>query len=513
MAMPSGSLPRAEVPSQPRPKVFSPGTPIGLHLRVERVVRHTPDRILYLVNNLRPRWYTRKCWSCGNKHSPPMAQSCTYCARSLSPRRFLMSARWGIDSESGYEAYVQRRIRGRAVAAPVALYRYREQLLSFFEWSGHSLLVNKPAPVSSEQVMSLCFQLADALGVLHGHGVVLERVTAENVMIAPDGVATLFDLDVERLLKEPIGSSDDLTVAPLKDLRDLAAMLSPFTTLQDPELLDFFKRVRRGGFATGGALAAGVSELAWARSTSPARILASAQTDTGLVRDLNEDNWTWRRLDTDLEVYAVADGMGGHNQGDVASSLVTRTLVRTLGRQTPSDRSAKSLEQALEVAMVACNTALCTVSDERRQHMGTTLVAALVAGRRVIVGGVGDSRAYLLRDGTLTQITEDHSMVAAMIAAGKITPAQARNHPKSNILLQYLGGSKELEPDSFAVDAKPKDRFLLCSDGLWNEVEDTRLQGLLGSDTDLRAVVRRLVRAANDAGGRDNVTALVFEIP
>src|SRR5688572_15324728 len=118
-----------------RQSAFSAGQPIGLHLRVERQVRVTPERTWYLLNNGKPRWYTRKCWECGNKHSPATAQNCTYCQAPLGPRRFLMAAREG-DASSGWQHWVERRLSYPAVAAPLALYRYGDQVLSIFPWSG-----------------------------------------------------------------------------------------------------------------------------------------------------------------------------------------------------------------------------------------------------------------------------------------------------------------------------------------------------------------------------------------
>lgn len=520
MSLLSGSLPRANPPEQPRPKVFAPGTPIGLHLRVERVIRQTANRTLYLVNNERPRWYTRKCWECGNKHSPPTAQACTYCAAPLAFRRLLMTARWSPASSLTYQAYVHRRLRYPTLAHPLALYRYHEQLLAFFDWDQDNLLVNEPSPLPAELVLSIGFQLCDALSFLHAYGVVLDRITPANVMIAPNGRVRIFDLEVDRLSDRPIRPTEDLTAPPQRDLRDVASMLQGWCPVEDEALRQFLKTVRRGSHQTSDDVAAAISQYAW--SNRPDEIptsQAAGQSDSGVVRGLNEDDFAWRTLGHPTRAaapraFVVCDGMGGHNHGDVASALAARTLCRALQKRWPeTPETDQGLEALLRDGITAANHAVCTVSDEQRVQMGTTLVSLLLRGHTAFVGHVGDSRGYLFRDGALQQLTEDHSMVAAMLAAGKITAEEAKHHPKSNVLLNYLGSTRNLEPDVVRVDARPGDRFLLCSDGLWNEVDDAALAQVLRRETDPRRAVRRLLRAANDAGSRDNVTAIVVDVP
>lgn len=514
MSILSGAVPRAQPPEQPRPRLFAPGVPIGMHLRVERVVRQTADRTFYLVNNARPNWYTRKCWECGNKHSPPTAQSCTYCSAPLKFRRLLMTARWNPASSLTYQAYVHRRLRYPTLGQPLALYRYHEQLLAFFDWDQDNLLINEPAPLNSQALLSIGFQLADALSFLHSYGIVLSRITPANVMIAPGGRVRLFDLEVDRLVDRPIRPSEDLTAPPHRDLRDVASMLQNWCAVEDEELRLFFKSVRRGAYDTADDLAAGISQHAWQRQQDLTPSVAAGQSDSGVVRGLNEDDFAWRRLAPGAHLYVVCDGMGGHNHGDVASSLAARTLCRTLQRRWAevSPTTPDAIEALLGEGMAAANNAVCTLSDKRREAMGTTLVAALHVGDTLYVGNVGDSRAYLCRKGQLEQLTEDHSMVAAMVAAGKITAEEAVNHPKSNVLLNYLGSTRNFEPDLLRVPVQPGDRLLLCSDGLWTEVRPATMTSIVSAERDRRRAVRRLLRAANDAGSRDNVTAIIVDI-
>jgi protein phosphatase len=241
--------------------------------------------------------------------------------------------------------------------------------------------------------------------------------------------------------------------------------------------------------------------------------------DAGMVRSLNEDAFQWRGLGDNARLVAVADGMGGHFSGEVAAQLATRTACRSIQRKF-GDKPTCSFSEAtklLEEGFEQANLAVCTYAHEHRRHMGTTLVCALHVVEngesKVFIGHSGDSRAYRWRDGELTRLTDDHSMVAAMVAAGKITEAEARTHPKSNVLLSFLGNAEDLEPEIESFDMLPGDRVLICSDGLWGEVLDEKIEQLLGSDIDPRRTVNRLLRAANDAGGSDNVTAVILDIP
>jgi len=505
-----------------RPKVFTPGSPVGMHLRVERVVRIGGDRIIYLVNNHNPRWHSKKCWSCGNKQSPPRAQACTYCSRPLGPRRFLMSARWSAGSALEYQAYAHRRLRSRSLGEPLALYRYREQLLACFAWAGDQLLINEPAPLPAATVLSLTFQIADALATLHAHGVLLEKLAAHQVLLHPSGSARLFDLEVKRLVDRPLPANDDPTSPPLKDLRELASMMVRWVDPADRDIIEYLQSVRRGQYRTADALAAGVSSFAWSRKVDDPTHSVASISDTGIVRRENEDAWGWRQLRTPtrsqpgLTAYVVADGMGGHGHGAEASALAVRTVLRTLRRSLPDDGSVatpEQLELILHDAMEAANEAVVLVNEERGLEMGTTLVALLQQGANVLVGNLGDSRAYLLRGGEMRQLTEDHSLVGARVAAGKLTQEEARNHPQANVLLHYLGRERDADADVYQLDAKPGDRFLLCTDGLWGQVDGRRLATLLSEHRDPRRTVRRLLRSANDAGGPDNITAMLIDVP
>ena len=229
-----------------------------------------------------------------------------------------------------------------------------------------------------------------------------------------------------------------------------------------------------------------------------------AASDTGRVRQANEDSY----LVVD-GLFAVADGMGGHQAGEVASYLALESLQAEF-HAAGTDVLVRSVEIANR-AVVERSTA-----NPELAGMGTTLVAmALVdAGGRDAIGvvNVGDSRLYLLTDGDLTQITEDHSLVATMQRQGRLTAAEAAVHPQRNILTRALGIDGSVLVDSWEILPVVGDRYLICSDGLFNEVDENRISATLRRLADPSEACRELIRLANESGGRDNITCVVVDV-
>jgi PPM family protein phosphatase len=488
-----------------RPPVFEAGTPIGQHLRVESCVRVSGDRVHYFVNNRDPRWTGTKCWVCGNKNSPALAQACTFCHSPLGFRRMLMTSRFQPEHFEAYKAYLNRRVVYDTLEPPVAVYRYHNQMLAFFPWGEDALLAHESSPLPSRKVLSMAFDLTVALSHLHDHGVVLRRLSPLNLLFSRVGCARLYDLEIEALLQHPVPPAEDPTCPPLRDLRQLAAILDDYVPVEDEPLRQFFRNARRGRFHTADDFAGGIAEFARGRSTAPTSVRASGRTDAGVVRGLNEDAWGWQTPADGVRVYVVADGMGGHLQGDAASRLAVRTFLRTTEK---GFRTQGPVKDTLIAGFVAANTA---IRETCATGAGTTLVAMVSDGDKMQIANCGDSRAYLLRDGHLSPITEDHSMVAAMVAAGKIKPEEAWTHPKANVLLHYIGATGSVDPDVYTTQTRPGDRFLLCSDGLWGEVPDSKMRAILMAEDDPRRAVQRLVESATMAGGRDNITAIVVD--
>ena len=229
-------------------------------------------------------------------------------------------------------------------------------------------------------------------------------------------------------------------------------------------------------------------------------------TDVGRVREANEDSAFLGPY-----VALVADGVGGAAAGEVASATVAY-VVSAIARLRHDQDPAGVLQDAIEAARESLQTGID--ADLERAGMATTLTALATDGTRIVLGHLGDSRGYLLRDGALQQITTDHTYVQQMIAAGQLVPEQARSHPWRNVVMRSLhGGPAEVDqaPDIVALDLGPGDRVLLCSDGLTDLVIDERIAEILQLP-DPETAATRLVAAALEAGGSDNVTCLVFDV-
>lgn len=226
-----------------------------------------------------------------------------------------------------------------------------------------------------------------------------------------------------------------------------------------------------------------------------------SRTDVGCVRDHNEDS-----LLVAPPLFAVADGMGGHAAGEVASEIA----ITVLGEKAPHTPDAAALGRAVEDA----NRAVILAANEKRGRagMGTTMTAAVLQKDRLVIAQVGDSRAYLLHQGRLQQLTRDHSLMADMIEAGRLTPEEARTHPNRSVITRALGSDPRMVPDLYEITVETGDRLLLCSDGLSSMVEDSAIESTLARTRDPQRCASMLVNEAIAAGGYDNVTVVVVDV-
>jgi PPM family protein phosphatase len=226
-------------------------------------------------------------------------------------------------------------------------------------------------------------------------------------------------------------------------------------------------------------------------------------TDTGKKRRRNEDDYV-----VEPPLFAIADGMGGAQAGELASSLAAAAVRDDEGEGGNGERRVVALIQEANRRVYQRSSQDATVSG-----MGTTMTVALVENGIVFFGHVGDSRAYLIRSGKLHQLTEDHSLVAELVRSGKLSPEEAETHPQRSVITRALGTDPDVDVDTFSVEARPGDLFMICSDGLTSMVDDEVILRTVEKDrNDLQAAAKALIRAANKGGGEDNITIVFFEI-
>ena len=235
----------------------------------------------------------------------------------------------------------------------------------------------------------------------------------------------------------------------------------------------------------------------------------AGRTDVGVIRSGNEDNYL---MIADDGVFIVADGMGGHAAGEVASEMAVRIIARELGDLT----GCTDAEAADKVrnAIVEANSAIFqrTLAEQDKRGMGTTATAMILLNGNYLIGQVGDSRAYVLRDGTLTQLTKDHSYVQEQVDAGYLSAEEARTHPYSNVITRCVGANVDVAPDVYLGSLRSGDVYLIASDGLTGMIEDEDLLRMMLKGQTPQQLADDLVGEANRRGGLDNVTVIIVRI-
>ncbi len=238
------------------------------------------------------------------------------------------------------------------------------------------------------------------------------------------------------------------------------------------------------------------------------------RSDVGKVREINEDAvFLSDAYPNGLRIAIVADGMGGHLAGEVASQTAIDTIMEQLHHKLSENNSIESLENALKLGIMESNSKIFQQSKEDIQYrgMGTTVVTAIIDSDWIILGHIGDSRAYLVNPTKIVQLTKDHSLVNELLRNGQITEEEAENHPQKNILTRALGTDEIVKIDHSVIHWEKDDTLILCSDGLTNRVNDQMILDYVNNDDfSAQEVADQLVNLANQAGGEDNISVIII---
>jgi|SRR5579859_4513670 len=235
--------------------------------------------------------------------------------------------------------------------------------------------------------------------------------------------------------------------------------------------------------------------------------------DKGKQRESNEDSLgsaTIRKGEVTIEIYAVADGMGGHDSGETASQLAVHTVMQTLTENLQGKESRQDYLDLLCRAVFEANRVVRDQAAKMDSKMGTTLVAAVIVGANAYIASVGDSRAYVISPSNIRQITHDQSFVQSLLDMGAITLEQAKDHPYQNILTQAIGSSEKIDVGTFYEQLGTEELLLLCTDGLWKALGSEKIHQLLQQTRTPNEGCAALVNAANAAGGEDNISAILI---
>lgn len=382
-----------------------------------------------------------------------------------------------------------------------------------------------PRPQPLEKTLRWGAMLASGLHTLHNKQLAHNQVNPQNIVVN-DWEARLSGFENVKTLQKMSGA--EKTHWQQRDIADLATSL--LDLLGGPRAVlpaEIVSVLQQGqgkppaqpylsAAVFGQALTQALDNL----KPSDLKVREGHATNVGKVRDHNEDNVAVMekallsgKIPLTYGIYIVADGMGGHAAGEVASNLAIDAAMDVMSKTVGSlqQMDGSQMQAIARQACLAANQAVYNERTRRGSDMGTTIVAALRIGDRVAVGNIGDSRAYLINAQAIKPITIDHSLVQRLIDTGQISPAEARAHPQRNLIYKVVGDKPTIEPDAFDVRMQPGDRLLLCSDGLWEMVEDPEIWQAVLSQQDPQLACDQLIRLANQAGGEDNITAIIVQ--
>lgn len=535
----SGEVP-ATAPLPQLAAVFAPlpeGALIKHRYMVREVLAASERLNTYLAEDLVS---VRPCPNCGVVSSAPKERFCASCGADLSGVTEI-NLRYRIEESVEAQAFASEaqllglHLEHPGILLPVAIFSdtpyggssrmYR--VVSEFSPSTVATLV---LPQEMPTVLEWGASLAQAMGYLHQHQVVLRSVDPHHV-VGEGHRAFWVGLSSYVIPPESRASAVEGFAQDVKSLVQLLIYLA--TGQQQPAAVEAFplrlqellkRALTTPQEVTAFTLAAELKEaLQRVRRPESVTLRVGHRTDVGQVRSLNEDSLlkletsrVYRSLNQPVGVFAVADGMGGHEAGDVASQLTCRTIgqlaVREIIEPAVAEQSLPDSKAWLTAAVQSANQAVYEQRTRAGNDMGNTLVLALFVGNVATVANIGDSRCYLLTPDGITQVTTDHSLVERLVALGQLTREEAVHHPQKNVIYRVIGDKPNLDVDLYDCVLFPGQALLFCSDGLSGMISDQHIWQLWKTSTSPQEACDRLVEAANQAGGEDNITVVIVQI-
>jgi PPM family protein phosphatase len=478
----------------------------------------------------------RRCWACGSGANEPGDAFCNDCGAALTRREYQASLSPRADpTGEALIAMISDEAARALLPELAAQVEDADQLLTLLHDSGRGPLAT---PLDETTALTIGAGLAGLVAHLHAVGLALGSVTPTELEALPSGTRLRSASNLRRV------TDDERDAAIQSDLAALAELLeqlteTPRTTQRlsedeaaqaladgEPGLAVVLRQIRTGDLASAAAVATRLEAILADRTQPIAlRQIVGAQTDTGIVRDHNEDSYFTIQLGLDNSsrrqswgFYCVSDGMGGHAAGEVASGLAVRAAVELVmseylahAMQADAVFNEGEARDLVRRAVLRANEAIVTESRSQGNDMGATLTVALVVGDRVIVGNVGDSRAYLYRDEKLQRISKDHSLVQRLVDLGQISDDEIYTHPQRNAVLRSLGDRAEVEVDVFSERVRADEALMLCSDGQWEMTRDPAMALMIARAADPQVACDVMVAAANQAGGEDNITVVLVD--
>ncbi len=386
-----------------------------------------------------------------------------------------------------------------------------------------------PSQPEMTDVVNWGIQMADSLAYLHKNNVAFGAANLDHMSFSGKAVRW-FNFTSARFQTPGTRNRKAYT----DDVQSLAASLFVLLTgkvysldveVTPPTLNDAFQQVFAGQISTATQFADRLRDvITEIRRPTSYDLRVGRLSDVGQVRQINEDSLmtmevgrVHRSISDPLGLYVVADGMGGHMAGDIASGLAIQSIAKQahetlMPASLDTSTHLPDIDAWLRETIEQANT---TVHEQRRvagTNMGTTLVMAVIAQGQAHIAHVGDSRAYLINEAGLKQLTIDHSLVQRLVDTKQLTPEEARNHPQKHVIYKNLGDRPSVAPDTSRIELQPGDRLLLCSDGLWDYIDEDKLYHIVMTSAAPQDACRQLIDAANANGGPDNITAILVHM-
>ena len=517
---------------------LQPGTRVGAYEIVE-FVEERGGRPVY-----RAQAPADRCTQCGTQAVDPDAHFCEECGAELLPHDVLMVEQDDKQPVSGPALLADLPDDPlRALLPPVETLQAdgRDYLILEGTVPGYQSLAEllstrgdapqEPAALDESDALPIATQLARLLEFLHAHAIALGDLSLVQLLIGPQRRLRLRDVSELQPLTARAKASDlrqltatieDLTRTP-RETRKLSIDTPDSQPLPPDSLDEVLALGRTGGLPDASAWVQALEAIATAkRSIKGLATRLGARTDVGVQREIDEDSLMTQELRIALTgvyvnagIYVVADGMGGHAAGEVASKLAVQAAANSIAEQLVAlasdsgDVTDEQLGTLIKNAVEEANLAVYQESRRRQNDMGTTMTLALVVGDRCVIGNVGDSRTYLVRDSKLERITKDHSLVMRLVDLGQIREDEIYTHPHRSAILRSLGEKPNVETDLFPLRLVSGDALFLCSDGQWEMVRNPRMQEIITTVDDPQAAANQLVDEANQNGGEDNITVVL----
>ena len=509
---------------------------LGRRYEVVSVINTSPRLNAYQVQDLQQL----QCPQCGSTASKTDEKFCGDCGVSFSDGSvehptYLLRETLDREMLAQETLIAERGLRHKGLvnvhhAFDYRPYRPRSRFYLVSDLDEGTALTTLPQPQPEEKVLAWGQHLAEALAYLHGNGIRHRSIRLENIrLIDSQAKLTNFNLAEKMPKAAPKEWFAEDVEALARTLHELLAGQAP-----SPAVVTIFDKAlspdKDKRYATAEALAADLEKALEAlRRPASVTLLVGRRSDPGQQRELNEDSLLTLEVEQVLQsesrpvgLYVVADGMGGHSAGEVASALAISAVARTVlskvmvpvVEETGQAEAQVELDYGalLKEACVEANRTVYEQARKTRSDMGTTLVAALVVGSEAYVANIGDSRAYRVSHQEIRQITTDHSLVERLVATGQIKREEARTHPDRNVIYRTVGDKPQVEVDVFHQSLGRGDSLVLCSDGLSGMVEDAQVQQMVTACLHPQDACEQLVDLANKAGGDDNITVIVVRL-